>query len=116
MIRTMTRTILAAAAFASLAATPALARDRDFSARLATPVSEHTRVIAERTVWQCEGDTCRAVADHPSTVRTCRSFVREAGPVTAYGFAGGELNAEQLAQCNASARQARAENVQHASN
>ncbi|MDX2238474.1 MAG: hypothetical protein NW203_13005 [Hyphomonadaceae bacterium] len=112
----MIRTILAAAALAALAASPAIARDREFSAKLSVPVAEHTRVVAERTVWQCEGDTCRAVADHPATVRTCRSFVREAGPVTAYGFAGSELNADQLAQCNASARQASARTIVQASN
>jgi predicted TIM-barrel enzyme len=79
----------------------ASARDAVFTVKLEQPVAEQTRVIAQNTIWTCNGDTCRARPDHAATVRSCRQFVRELGArVTAYGPEGDELTAEQLARCN----------------
>lgn len=79
----------------------AFARDAVFTAKLEAPVSERTRVIALDTIWTCNGDTCRARADHAVSVRSCRQFVRESGArVTAYGPEGSELTADEIARCN----------------
>lgn len=78
----------------------ALARDAVFTVKLTTPVAERTQVIAQNTIWTCEGDTCVAAATHSATVRSCRQFVREAGPVTAYGPENDPLSAEELDRCN----------------
>jgi hypothetical protein len=95
------KTLLIAALFGAGLTGAAFARDQVFTARLATPVAEQTRVIALNALWSCEGDACRASVRHDASVRACRQFVREAGQaVTAYGPEGGELNAEEIARCN----------------
>ncbi len=99
----LAKTIVIAAVFGFGMTGSAFARDQVFTARLATPVAERTEVIAENTLWRCDADSCQAVARHAATVRTCRQFVREAGPVLAYGAAGDELTEEELARCNGDA-------------
>ncbi|MBY0563361.1 MAG: hypothetical protein K2P58_04160 [Hyphomonadaceae bacterium] len=93
------------AALASMSfAGAAYARDAIFTARLETPVAQQTRVIAQNTIWTCEGDTCRARADHASTVRACRQLGRELdGRIVAYGPEGDELTADEIARCNGDA-------------
>lgn len=82
----------------------AIAREPVFTVKLAAPVSEQTRVIAQDTIWSCEGDTCVARPSHASTVRACRQFVREAGvAVTAYGSEAQQLSADEIARCNGDA-------------
>ena len=90
----------------------AYARDQVFTVKLAQPVAEHTRVIAVNTLWNCDGDTCVARANHASTVRSCRQFVHQAGDVrvTAYGPAGSELTADELARCNGESATQQAQN------
>lgn len=105
------KTVLIAALFGLGLSGAAFARDQVFTVKLATPVAEQTRVIAQSTIWNCEGDTCIASASHAVTVRNCRQFVREAGPVVSYGPVGGELTADEIARCNgdsAPVQQARA--------
>ena len=103
-----TKTLFAAALLsASLFSGAAYARDPVFSAKLAAPVAETTRLIAQNTIWTCAGDTCLARPNHAATVRACRQFVREAGaPVLAYGPADRPLTDEELGRCNANAPQA----------
>lgn len=94
------RSIVLAAVISTGFAGAAFARDAVFTVQLAAPAAE-SQVIALNTVWNCEGDTCLARPDHASTVRSCRQFVRESGArVIAYGPAGNELTAEELARCN----------------
>ena len=95
------RSILIAALASASFAGAAYARDAVFTVKLEAPVAEQTRVIAQNTVWTCDGDTCLARADHGANVRSCRQFVRESGVrVTAYGTAGDELTADEIARCN----------------
>ncbi len=96
---------LLVATIASLAfAGAAYARDAVFTAKLEAPVAEQTRVIAQNTIWNCAGDTCVARPNHASTVRSCRQFVRHSGArVVAYGPAGNELSADEIARCNGDA-------------
>ena len=93
--------LVAALASAALAGA-AYARDGGvFTVKLDTPVAERTQYITQNTIWTCEGDTCRARAQHAASVRACRQFVREAGVrVSSYGPEGGELTADELARCN----------------
>lgn len=83
----------------------AYARDAGvFTVKLDTPVAERTQYITQNTIWTCEGDTCRARAQHAASVRACRQFTRESGArVVSYGPEGGELTAEELARCNGDA-------------
>ena len=94
------KTLLVAAVASAAFAGAAQARDV-FTVKLQAPVAEQTRVIAQNTIWNCEGDTCVARPDHASTVRACRQFVRQLGAqVVAYGPAGNELTGEEIARCN----------------
>lgn len=91
---------VAAILFAGLAS-PAYAQGDVFTVKLEAPVAERTQIITQNTIWTCEGDTCRARADHASTVRACRQFVRELGArVTSYGPQDDELTADEIARCN----------------
>lgn len=95
------RSILVAAVVSASFVGAAVARDAVFTAKLETPVAERTQIIALNTVWTCEGDTCLARPDHGANVRSCRHFARETGVrITAYGPAGEELDAAEIARCN----------------
>ncbi len=101
--------IFAALASASFAGT-AFAGDAVFTAKLESPLAAPARVITLNTVWNCDGDTCRARPNHASTVRSCRQFAHEVGQrVIAYGPEGDQLTADEIARCNgdASTQQAR---------
>ncbi len=96
-VRSLVIAVLASASFAGAA----YARDPVFTVKIETPVAEQTRVIAQSTVWTCEGDTCLARPSHGANVRSCRQFVRESGArVVAYGTQGDELTADEIARCN----------------
>lgn len=59
------------------------------------------QIIAQNTVWTCEGDTCRARPNHDVSVRACRQIARELGArVVSYGSEGRALSADELARCN----------------
>lgn len=97
------RSIVIAAVFGLgfAGANAAYARDAVFTARLQQPVSEPTRVIAQDTIWDCEGDTCRARPDHGANVRSCRQLARELdGRITEYGAESDRLSADELSRCN----------------
>jgi len=97
IVKSLVIAAIASAAFAGAA----YARGEVFTARLAQPVTETTRVIALNTVWTCEGDTCLARPNHGASVRACRQFANEAGArVVAYGPEGNQLSAEEIARCN----------------
>jgi hypothetical protein len=96
------RSLLVAAVISAGLTAPAFARDPVFTLKLAAPVAEQTLVIAQNTLWNCDGDTCLARAGHAVSVRACRQFVREAGDVriVSYGTEGRELSADEIARCN----------------
>lgn len=96
--------IAALASFALAGTGVAFARDAVFTAKLEAPVSEQTRIIAQNTIWTCNGDTCLARPSHASTVRSCRQFVHEAGArVISYGPEASPLSADEIARCNGDA-------------
>jgi hypothetical protein len=88
------------------AAAPALAQ-RGPAAAVATvsaPFAEAERIITGTTVWNCEGDACRATAERTANVRACRQLAREAGVITSYAVGDVAFSADQLASCNTAAR------------
>lgn len=94
------RTLALAAALSMGFAGTALARNPTFTATLSAPAAQ-ARVIAQNTIWTCEGDTCVARASHAVSVRACRQLVRQAGvSVTAYGTPERQLSADEIARCN----------------
>ena len=87
---------LAAIAFAA----PALAATT-FTAQLETPVAEKERFVANKSLWTCEGEACSAELKRSKvTVRVCKRFVKEAGPVAAFGNEDDALGEDDLAACN----------------
>lgn len=101
------RSIVAAVVISAAFVAPAMARDL-YTIKLATPVAEQTRIIALNTIWDCEGDTCLARADHGANVRSCRQFVRQSNGlrIASYGSASDQLSADELARCNGETYQA----------
>ena len=101
------RSIVAAALISAAFVAPAMARDL-YTIKLAAPVAEQTRIIALNTIWDCEGDTCLAQADHGANVRSCRQFVRQSNGlrIASYGSANDSLSADELARCNGETYQA----------
>jgi hypothetical protein len=98
----MLRSLIASAAFAALAA-PAFASN-SYTFETANPVSDK-RIVAESVVWSCEGTTCVAELDRKKpTVRICKKIVKEVGELTALRNTNSELTAEELIECNASAK------------
>jgi hypothetical protein len=101
------RSIVAAAIISAAFVAPAFAREV-YTIKLAAPVAAQTRIIALNTIWDCEGDTCLARADHGANVRSCRQFVRQANGlrITSYGTASEQLSADEVARCNGETYQA----------
>lgn len=98
----MLRSAIAAAAFVAFAA-PALAAN-SYTFETANPVSEK-RIVAESVVWSCAGTTCTAELDRKApTVRICKKIAKEVGELTSLRNAKAALTAEELAECNASAK------------
>lgn len=99
VVRSLVIAALASVSFAGAA----YARDAVFSVKIEGQASDR-QVIAQNTVWTCEGDTCLARPNHAASVRACRQFVRESGArVISYGPEGGELSADEIARCNGEA-------------
>ena len=105
------RSIVAAAVLSAAFAAPAFARDL-YTIRLAAPVAEQTRVIALNTIWDCNGDTCVARADHGANVRSCRQFVRHADGlrIASYGSETDQLSDAEIARCNGATQTQQANN------
>lgn len=95
--------LAACAALATLAAGQALAADA-ITAKLSAPVAEKTKFIAGGAMFNCEGDTCVALAPTSQTfaTTTCKAIADKVGVVAS--FEGRKALAEdKLADCNAKA-------------
>ncbi len=101
----LSRLSIAAAALAlsALFASPAIARDRVFVADLQAPVAERVQLIANSSIWVCEGARCTARAASTASVSGCRDLARRVGPVNSYGTATAPFTPERLAACNEAA-------------
>jgi hypothetical protein len=95
--------LAACAALATLAAGSALAAD-PVTAKLASPIAEKVKFIAGGAMFNCEGDTCVALAATSQTfaTATCRTIADKVGVVAS--FEGRKaLDEDRLADCNAKA-------------
>lgn len=95
--------LAACAALATLTAGQALAADA-ITAKLSAPVVEKTKFIAGGAMFNCEGDTCVALAPTSQTfaTATCKTIADKVGVVQAFGGRK-ELAEDKLADCNAKA-------------
>jgi hypothetical protein len=93
--------MLAAAAVLSFAVSGVALADGKITATLKTPVAEKTKYVAAGAVFVCEGDTCVATTapSRTDSAKGCRAFVKEVGPVVAFGT----LAADDLAKCGVTA-------------
>ena len=96
------RALLTAAAM--FAAAPAVAQA---PAATSLTLADAAKAPARATIidgarWACEGAVCTASGgtEQPAT-RACRRVVAKFGAVTAFSYKGVQLNAEELAVCNA---------------
>ena len=95
--------LAACAALATLTAGQAFAADA-ITAKLSAPVAEKTKFIAGGAMFNCEGDTCVALAPTSQTfaTSTCKTIADKVGVVAA--FEGRKTLAEdKLAAGNAKA-------------
>jgi hypothetical protein len=95
--------LAACAALATLTAGQAFAGDA-ITAKLSAPVAEKTKFIAGGAMFNCEGDTCIALAPTSQTfaTSTCKTIADKVGVVQS--FQGRKALAEdKLADCNAKA-------------
>lgn len=96
------------AAFAALAvaalATSAMAEP--VVAKLAAPAAGAVKPVAGGAVFECLGDVCaaRAPASDTAGLRGCKDLVRQVGAVSSFGPTSKPLSADQLTECNQSAR------------
>ena len=95
--------LAACAALVTFSAGSAFAADA-VTAKLASPVAEKTKFIAGGAMFNCEGDTCIALAPTSQTfaTSTCKTIADKVGVVQTFG--GRKALAEdKLADCNAKA-------------
>ena len=99
------RTFAAAcAALSTLTVAGAALAAEPVTAKLQAPVAEKTKFIAGGAMFNCEGDTCVALAPTSQTfaTSTCKTIADKVGVVAA--FEGRKTLAEdKLADCNAKA-------------
>lgn len=95
--------ILSAAAMATpvLAQTPAPIR-----VTLAAPVAKDGPVRALATTWNCAGTVCTGpeINGRFGEPRACREVAKAVGAVAGYTGPKGELDTDELAKCNKSAK------------
>ncbi|MFZ5721395.1 MAG: CC_3452 family protein [Pseudomonadota bacterium] len=92
--------LAACAALATLSAGAAFAGE-PITAKLASPVAEKTKFIAGGAMFNCEGDTCIALAPTSQTfaTATCKTIADEVGVVAS--FEGRKsFDDTKLAKCN----------------
>ena len=94
--------LAACAALLTLSAGSALAGDT-ITAKLSTPVAAKTKVIAGGAIFNCEGDSCVAVAASQTySVAACKALTAKVGPVTSFSGAK-TMDDAKLSDCNAKA-------------
>lgn len=101
-------TTMFAAAAALLGQTAIAQTAAPIRVTLAAPVARNGAVKALATSWNCVGTACTGaeINGRFGDSRGCREIAKVAGVVTAYATAKGELDAEELARCNKSAKKA----------
>ena len=75
-------------------------------AKLQTGLPSAQKPVAGGSVFECLGAMCaaRAQGSDANGVRGCKELARQVGVITSYGPSSHPLAADQLANCNESAR------------
>lgn len=93
----------AAAIFAAATLFAAPAIGATYSAKpVASPAAN--RIIGKNLAWACAGGTCRGSTELSRPLVLCQDLAKRAGRIESFVADGAPLSAEQLAKCNASAR------------
>jgi hypothetical protein len=97
----MLRPLASALTLAALAAAPVAARDDVpyYHAELAQ-VPPKNQVIAGGVLWMCEGTQCFAGKGTGRPVVMCKRLAQAASVVVRFSYAGEDLGADDLKQCN----------------
>jgi hypothetical protein len=97
----MLRPLASALTLAALAAAPVAARDDVpyYHAELAQ-VPPKNQVIAGGVLWMCEGTQCFAGKGTGRPVVMCKRLAQAASEVVRFSYAGEDLGADDLKQCN----------------
>ena len=103
--RTLLTGVLAlAGTIASFAVTtaPVEAAERGvYAVTLASPLDMPQREIIDGAMWRCEADRCSAPAKGERALSLCGKVARQFGEVSRFEGPKGELDADDLAKCNA---------------
>ena len=104
----MTKLTLTLAAALSLAGTAIAQAPAAIRVTMAAPVAQAGPVQAMATRWACAGTVCTGpvVNARLGDARACREVAKAVGAVAGYVGTRGELNADDLAKCNKSAKRA----------
>ena len=97
----MTRAAAIFAATVALAAAPAAAGS--YSAKPAAAPGQ-ARIIGKDIAWNCAAGTCRGATESSRPLVICQDLAKRAGRIASFEADGRALAAEQLAKCNASAK------------
>jgi hypothetical protein len=75
-------------------------------AKLQAPTKGSVKPVAGGAVFDCLGDVCaaRSPASDTGGLRGCKELARQVGAVTSFGAGSKQLSADQLSECNSSAR------------
>lgn len=98
--------VVAAAAAATLALTPAagFAQSRGYYSATPATAPEKASLVTRSTIWKCAAGTCTAAKANARDGIVCELVARELGTLTAFRANGTEFDADALAKCNAKAR------------
>jgi hypothetical protein len=97
----MLRPFLSLTAVAVFAAAPAAAAT--YSAKPAIPASG--RIATANVLWTCGSGSCVGSTDNSRPVVLCQGLAKEAGRIDSFTVDGREIAPDEMARCNASARQ-----------
>jgi hypothetical protein len=77
----------------------------EITATLSRPSGAPGEIVTQGATWSCTNSACTTRSLSPSVViATCAALAARVGQISAYGRSGAMLTAEQLAECNRSAR------------
>lgn len=87
----------------AVTAPPVRAAEGYYMATLATPVASPLRSIEGGIMWSCTGASCAAPRDTSRPAIVCARLAMKHGAVIRFATPKGELDADDLAKCNAAA-------------
>jgi len=93
----------AAAAFAALSPTPALAQGGGYYTAKPATAPTRSSVITRNTVWKCADGACSARKGSDRDSILCELVVQRVGTLESFTAGGAAFSQDALAKCNARA-------------